>query len=112
MCYFTTVVTLLRVAPCLVGASWGAGEHLKVPRCRVVGFLLSCRESWQQPADGAREVPSPAVLSDGRAGSCVLPSLEASQLFHGSPGGTFPRWESGDLGTGEMEWLCLFTPSP
>lgn len=113
MRYFTIVpvVTLLRVAPCPVGSSWGGGERLNVPHCQVVGFLVSCRESWQQPADGARDVPSPAVLSGGHAGSYVLPVLEASQLFHGSPGGTFPRWESGDLGVGEMERLCLSTPS-
>lgn len=93
---------------CLLG-SWGTPEGAALQSCWVPSEL---QEELAEPADGAREVPSPAVLSDGRAGSCVLPSLEASQLFHGSPGGTFPRWESGDLGTGEMEWLCLFTPSP
>ena len=87
---------------------WGAPEGATL--CKVIGFLVSCWESWQLPGDGARDVPSPAGVSDGHAGSLVLPlhslGLEGSQLFHGSPGGTFPRWESGDLGMGEMEWLC------
>lgn len=90
MCYFITVVTLLRVAPCPVGASWGAGEHLKVPRCKVVGFLLSCRKSWQSQQMG---------LARCRALQCCRTAARGAACCH--------RWRHRSSSTGALE-----EPSP